>query len=355
MSNADKLKCVRLERKAPKTSLNVHEEMDENSSPEFIKAKKEFDDFLYTDKHQHYEGFTKGNVHKVSQSDYLGTTDKLGFKWEFHIDAIIIASGTGTGKIPHIIKVNTEYEYRSPYDDPDLFGACVELLCDYNNSGEIIAPNIVRLTVLNPLINRSPDSVILAKKSFMKRATEIATLLSTDREVTIGNHCESCLNPCSVWTDNKSETLLEFESTNLLNACIKNPRALSGEQLSKILASKPLIMASLVMAEKEVSERINSGDVVGKCFVKQGSKLKKWADNEETVVEKLKKLGIPKTKCYNKTLVSPAKVLKLLGDIKDSPKKEQFEQMVHVTIGAEKVGTVEEQEQISLINFNKEG
>ena len=339
MSNIDKIKCVRLRRKVPKSTLDVHTESD---NPEFIRAKKEYDDFVLTD------------LTDMAFVNQIGTTDKMGFKWEFQVDAIIVPATSHDGQIPHVVKVNTGYDYQNPYNNPDLFGAAIDTLCNHDTKGTLVAPNIVRLTILQPLLNRTPDSVILTKRSFLERASELAKLLSTDRSVSIGEHCESCLNHCSTWINNRSETLLEFESTNLLNACIKNPRALTGDQLSKILASKPHVMTAILMAEKEVSERIGSGDTAGKCFVKQGSKLKKWADEEEVVVSKLKELGIPKTKCYTKTLVSPSRILKLLGDSNNPLRKEELEQMINISIGAEKIGTVEEQEQISLINFNQE-
>lgn len=337
--NSDKIKCIRLNRESNVSKLNVHGESD---NPIFKQAIKEYADLLM---------YSRGYK---SHENTISCTTKMGFRWDFFIDCIILPFNNDLNGIPHLIKVNKGYEYEDPNDDPDLFAAAIELLCKYDNKGNLVAPNIVKITVMQPFLNRKPDSVILSGESLLERASEISNLLSSERSVSIGDHCLDCENKCSDWLTNQSEKLLEFESTNLLNACILNVKLLSGDQLSKILASKALILSSLLMAENEVSERISAGQVVGKCFSKKGAKLKNWnVSEEEDLIIELKKLGIPKTKCYTKTLISPAKALRLIGDIKDTVKEEKFKNLIFTSTGAERIGTVEEQEKISLINFNK--
>lgn len=99
-------------------------------------------------------------------------------------------------------------------------------------------------------------------------------------------------------------------------AANQDPTVMGNAQLRQILEAAPLMRQLIEGVEKEVQRRLEAGQEVPGFKLVNGRGSRKWALPEEEMVKKLTGMGIPKSACYETTLVSPAKAEKLVWDKK---------------------------------------
>jgi len=97
----------------------------------------------------------------------------------------------------------------------------------------------------------------------------------------------------------------------------KDPATMDSAQIAQILEGAPLLRQFLEAVEEEAHQRLSSGKDVPGFKLVNGRGSRSWSLPEEQIVEKLVKMGIPKTAIYVTKLVSPAQAEKLTWEKRD--------------------------------------
>lgn len=117
----------------------------------------------------------------------------------------------------------------------------------------------------------------------------------------------------------------------------KDPTTMSNDELRELLEAAPLMRQMLEAAEEEAENRAKAGQSIPGYKLVNGPGSRAWAYTEDEMVDKLVKMGVPKTAVYVTKLVSPAQAEKLTWEKRDgtkvtlSPKQLQRMETEYVT------------------------
>lgn len=100
-------------------------------------------------------------------------------------------------------------------------------------------------------------------------------------------------------------------------AANKNPTTLSNDQLREVIEGAPLIRHLLDAVQEEAFTRLERGEDIPGLKLVNGRSIRVWSLPEEDIVEKLSKMGIPKSLLYEKKLLTPSKIEKLTWEKSD--------------------------------------
>lgn len=143
-----------------------------------------------------------------------------------------------------------------------------------------------------------------------------------------GKHCQWCkANPkrgghCVTATEKSIQVVTKMNEViptqdlgdlpmfEQISKVITDPKSLTSEQLSELLSAKEALMAAFDKCEAEVVERIESGQQVPGYAMQPGRSTRKWNEDEETIVKKLKGRKLKLDDIYPKKLASPAQIMK---------------------------------------------
>lgn len=92
---------------------------------------------------------------------------------------------------------------------------------------------------------------------------------------------------------------------------LKDVRSMTNSQIAEVLENESLIKKFLKSVEKEAINRIVEGGFVAGYKVVNSIGNRSWSIPEEELVEKFKKLGIPKGEMYKQTILSPSQLKSL--------------------------------------------
>lgn len=95
------------------------------------------------------------------------------------------------------------------------------------------------------------------------------------------------------------------------SAAEKDPTKMTDEQIVQIMEAAPLLRQMIEGVEKEAQTRLERGVSIPGLKLVNGKGHRAWKLSEEEMVERLRKMGIPKESVYKTTLVSPAQAEKL--------------------------------------------
>lgn len=99
----------------------------------------------------------------------------------------------------------------------------------------------------------------------------------------------------------------------------RDPLTMDDHQLRQLMEATPLVNQLLDGVAKEIKRRLHAGIAVNGYKLVQGKGNREWALEEEEMIKKLTGMGIPKSACHKKTLLSPAQVEKLMWDKNGEP------------------------------------
>ncbi len=99
-------------------------------------------------------------------------------------------------------------------------------------------------------------------------------------------------------------------------------------QLVQIIEAAPLLKELLKSVEAEAKRRFEVGHKIEGLKAVRGRGTRRWAMSEDDMVERLKKLGIPKAACFQTKMLSPAQVEKLTWEKRDGTKKKLSDRQV---------------------------
>ena len=100
------------------------------------------------------------------------------------------------------------------------------------------------------------------------------------------------------------------------------------DQLRQIIEAAPLLKELLKSVEAEAKRRFSIGHNINGLKAVRGRGTRRWAMPEDEMVERLKKLGIPKAACFQTKMLSPAQVEKLTWEKRDGTKKKLSDRQI---------------------------
>lgn len=224
-----------------------------------------------------------------------------------------------------------------------------------------------RMTIVQPKTNPviryqcstepgKPGTEQFTPNYVLKKAEELSRAAHAtddpDAPVTPGKHCQWCkANPkrgghCMAATDQSLEVVKNMSNTDLIPAAdldklpafeyigkvIADPKSLTSEQLSELASAKDALMAAFDKCEDEIQLRIESGQQVPGYAMKPGRGSRKWNEDEEVIVKKLKAKRLKLDDIFPKKLISPAALLKS-DKLTDSQKKKVESELVSFVEG----------------------
>jgi len=154
---------------------------------------------------------------------------------------------------------------------------------------------------------------LMEKADFYRIAAGAAS--APDAVLTPGDsQCKWCkaAGNCEALNVNVMEAINMFPSIDVAQqAADKNPNELSDQQLREIIEAAPLLRQLLDKVEEEALRRIQAGATISGLKAVYGRGSRSWAFDDEEMIKKLTRMGIPKKDVLETKLISPAKAEKL--------------------------------------------
>lgn len=179
----------------------------------------------------------------------------------------------------------------------------------------------IRMTIIQPKLREkgmtgidyyeiSADDVPAIQLAIMLQAAATddpeAPLVPGEEQCKYCKHKGAC-----VALNSKSLASLDIASVNVAQAAAdKEPTTMTDDQIRQMVEAAPLIRQTLEAVEQEAFRRMQNGVSIAGLKLVRGRGSREWAFPEDEMVEKLKKLGLPKDACYTHKLISPAQAEK---------------------------------------------
>ena len=221
----------------------------------------------------------------------------------------------------------------NPEENPQMALYAAGKLAEFDVEGKPLPFETVRLTIVQPRVAdrgmepvRSWDTDVNWVLEFIKKVNNITKLIDQPDALLVPGEvqCKWCrAKPCSAMTA-KALGDIEMGFANLevaQQAADKEPNAMTDEQLREFIEAIPLLRQTMVAAEEEAKRRFENGHKIPGLKAVRGRGAREWAYGEDEMVEKLKKMGVPKSSIFVTKLVSPAQTEKLVWEKRDGSKK----------------------------------
>ena len=124
--------------------------------------------------------------------------------------------------------------------------------------------------------------------------------------------------------DVKSDNVIDIAN----QAATQNPAEMSAKQLTQIIEAAPLLRQLLDAVEVEAKKRLEAGVVVEGLKIVKGRGMRSWNCDDDAIVDKLIKMGIPKSEVYTQKVVSPAQAEKITWFKRDGTKSSLSERQI---------------------------
>ena len=196
-----------------------------------------------------------------------------------------------------------------------------------------VHPTVVRMTIIQPKKQFKKMDPISTWEITTNELFDICSKIKTaalatdkpDAPLIPGDHCKYCRHKiCSVRAQQAMEKSgISFDKIDVVQEVAdKEPTELTDNQIKEILEAAPLMKQMIEAVEAEALNRLKAGKTINGFKIVHGRGSRSWSFDEEEMVEKLKKMGIPKTSIYTTKLVSPAQVEKLKWYKRDGSQKQ---------------------------------
>ena len=115
---------------------------------------------------------------------------------------------------------------------------------------------------------------------------------------------------------------MQFQNIEVANqAAETEPTQMTDDQLRQFIEGIPLLKQAIVAAEEEALRRFKAGHKIPGLKPVMGRGSREWVYGDDEMVEKLKKMGVPKSSLFVTKLVSPAQAEKLTWEKRDGTRK----------------------------------
>jgi hypothetical protein len=179
-----------------------------------------------------------------------------------------------------------------------------------------VTQKTMRFTIIQPkLRERGLSGVVSYEKPmtefFMgetRLATQAAATDDPNAPFVAGDHCHWCKHKTNCTARNGGALEVMF-------ADLSKPTM--DDQIRKIIENKAVILDLIEGAEREALRRFEIGQPIEGLKAVRGRGSRDWSVDEDKLVDVLKKCGVPSESCYEKKLISPAKMEKLKWIKKD--------------------------------------
>jgi hypothetical protein len=178
----------------------------------------------------------------------------------------------------------------------------------------IIQPKVM-LRGMNPI-----SSVEMPLEEFRLRNVEYATAAYAAKQpdaplVPGETQCKYCRakGSCSALANKVMEDIgVMFNSIEVAQqTASKDPNEMTDDQVREIIESIPLLRQLIASIEEEALTRMKSGKHINGLKMVRGRGSRGWSIDDEEVVDKLRKMGVPKASTTVVKTVSPAQAEKL--------------------------------------------
>lgn len=257
---------------------------------------------------------------KVSPEYYLGRSDVDGT-----CDVRLVAPEAG---VIEIIDYKDGIGIVEPKDNPQLelyaLGALAELKMATNKTAPYsqVTMTIVQPKMLLKGMEPIKSHTVSVKELMAKIPKYVVGAMATDAPdapLYAGDHCKFCKHAgaCNVYANkNLGDAGLSFPVVAAtpdltVQAVNDDPATMTDEKLVQLIEAAPALRQMLEKAEEEAQRRLEAGQSVKGLKLVNGRGSSAWAIPDDQVVDKLVKMGVPKSAVYESKLVSPAKAKKL--------------------------------------------
>lgn len=192
----------------------------------------------------------------------------------------------------------------------------------------------ITLGIIQPKLRTKGQSGIAFKTipmdEFMSRSQKlyddaVATQASDAPLVPGDEQCKYCRakGGCSALTNAALEASgIAFANLDVATqAANQNANELSDDKIREILEAAPLIRQMLEGVEAEALRRFEAGQSIAGLKLVRGNGKRIWRLDEKEVVEKLTKMGLPKSVIWETKLISPPKIENVTWGTEKNPRR----------------------------------
>lgn len=200
-----------------------------------------------------------------------------------------------------------------------------------------------RMTIVQPKTNppvRYSDQVaadIYEACDALHEAAKATDAL--DAPLVAGKHCQWCKHKpnCTAQAEESLEVMTNMTNDviaqegsslfEMMQQVVKGVEDAPSENLAALMDAKPGIDSLFAQVEKEIEARLESGETVNGYEIRPGRSSKKWALDDEEMVEVLRARRLKNADIFPPKLASPAQILKH-PELSDTQKKRLEEDYV---------------------------
>jgi hypothetical protein len=136
-----------------------------------------------------------------------------------------------------------------------------------------------------------------------------------------GSHCDYCKHKgaCTALSGAAMQASgITFANLDVAQqAADKEPTSMTDDQIREIVEAAPLIRQMLEGAEKEALRRFEAGHPISGLKAVKGRGSRSWALDEESMADKLKRMGMPKDTIWKTSLITVAQAEKIKWQKRD--------------------------------------
>ena len=174
-----------------------------------------------------------------------------------------------------------------------------------------------QMTIVQPKTKNAIRTQTMGVPELTERMTRLHDAAqATDAEdapLIAGKHCQWCKHAgnCSAKNDKAKGVITEMETTGLVAQVHDSLVTMQGDELAKILDAEKAFKEAFDKARGEAQRRIETGHVVPGYVMAPGNATRKWNEDEETMVKKLKSMKLVLADIFPPKLIAPSAAEKI--------------------------------------------
>lgn len=208
-------------------------------------------------------------------------------------------------------------------DNPQMEQYLIGYLSPFIASGSPIPWKTIRMTIIQPKLRERGMDGISYHEIDSSEVPRIVEAIKQQAQATDdpnaplipGKHCDYCKHKgaCGALSGQALKASgLSFANLDVAQqAADKEPTSLTDDQIKEILEAAPLIRQMLEGAEAEALRRFNIGHPIAGLKAVRGRGSRSWAEDDDSMAEKLKKMGMPKDTIWKTSLITVAQAEKV--------------------------------------------
>lgn len=207
-------------------------------------------------------------------------------------------------------------------DNAQMEQYLIGFLSPFLGSGSPVPWKTIRMTIIQPKLRERGMDGISYHEIDSSEVPRIVEAIKQQAQATDdpnaplipGKHCDYCKHKgaCGALSGQALKASgLSFANLDVAQqAADKEPTSLTDAQIKEILEAAPLIRQMLEGAEAEALRRFTSGHPIAGLKAVRGRGSRSWAEEDDAMAEKLKRMGMPKDTIWKTSLITVAQAEK---------------------------------------------